>query len=397
MVMGRDILFFWACRMIMMSLYTKREIPFKTLYLTGLITDRHGKKMSKSKGNGIDPLEMVDKYGTDALRLSLFIGSSAGNDMRLYEEKIEGFRNFVNKLWNASRFVQMTLDSAVETQNLASLQDAKFSNADKWILHRTNELITEVTAALDNYKYGEAGQKLYDFTWNEFCDWYLELSKGEKQNPAVLKEVLKNLLLLLHPFIPFVTEAIAKEMSLFVETQRVASLQMVSPLLATTQFPEPKSDWHFPEASENIALLIETITAIRKLRTESKVEVSKKIQAIIVTEGKEGVFLQESAEEIKKLARLETLQFVPSLIDTKETVSSIITSQVAVYLPLAGMVDMRKEQERVAKEREALQKQLEQMEGRLQNAAYREKAPAHLIADTEKKIEEIKEKLGKMG
>ena len=388
MVMGRDILFFWACRMIMMSLYNSngQEVPFKTLYLTGLITDRHGKKMSKSKGNGIDPLEMADKYGTDALRLSLFIGSSAGNDMRLYEEKIEGFRNFVNKLWNASRFVQMSLENTTPdaSQNL--------SEADKWILSRTNKLVTEVTQALESYHYSEAGQKLYDFTWNEFCDWYLELSKGDKQNAFVLTEVLKTLLTLLHPFTPFVTEVLWEELG-FKEDQ----------LLAEAEWPQANSDWNHPEAETQIDLLVELVTGIRSLRAESKVDPVKKITGVVVAKAAHKAFFEDNAEEIKKLARFEELEITENFESEEQTVTQVISHGIEIHLPLAGMVDLAQEKARLEKELAETEKQLANLDGRLANEKYVNSAPAHLVeqtraqrTETAEKLEKLKEQISKM-
>lgn len=407
MVMGRDLIFFWNVRMIMMSLYSKKDVPYKTLYFTGLIQDKHGKKMSKSKGNGIDPLEMADKYGTDALRLSLFIGSSAGNDMRLYEEKIEGFRNFVNKLWNAARFVQMSLDShqslvssrQSETGNTVSqtsdyrLTTSDYSDADKWILSRTNKLITEVTESLENYRYSEAGQKLYDFTWNEFCDWYLELSKGDKQNISVLTEVLKTLLMLLHPFCPFVTEVLW-ENSRKSEVESPKSGEET--LLALTAWPKTNPEWNFPEAEGDISLLVEVITAIRALRAESKVETNKKITGIIVAKGKAKAFFEANAEEIKKLAKFETLEILEKKASNEQSVTQVIPGGIEIHLPLAGMVDLSKEKERLQKELADAEKQLINLDGRLANEKYMSSAPANLVADTKQKRAETAEKIEKL-
>jgi valyl-tRNA synthetase len=384
MVMGRDILFFWACRMIMMSLYSKQEVPFKNLYLTGLITDRNGKKMSKSKGNGIDPLEMADKYGTDALRLSLFIGNTPGNDMRLYEEKIEGYRNFVNKLWNASRFVQMNLENADTTAK-------EYSDADKWILSRINKLTAEVTQSIESYRYSESGQKLYDFTWNEFCDWYLELSKGDKLNPEVLTTVLATLLKLLHPFVPFVTEVLWKE------------LNLGEGLLAQAEWPTTNKDWDFPEAESNIELLVEIIGSIRSLRSESKVDPVKKIEAVIITNNESNIAVNNFADEIAKMARLEKLEIGIDLTKPEQTVSSFISGGIQIHLPLAGMVNLADEKKRLEKELEAAQKQLSNLEGRLGNEKYVNSAPAALVeqtraqkVETEEKVETLEEQIKKI-
>jgi len=201
---GYDILFFWVARMIIMTEYTLGEIPFKTVYLHGLIRDKNGKKMSKSAGNGIDPLEMISKYGTDPVRLSLVIGGTPGNDMCLSEEKIEGYRNFINKIWNASRFALMNVSE--EDLGKKFTPSMAKSTADKWILTELNELVKATNSSLEKYNFSEAGMRIYEFIWDNYCDWYLEISKGEHKNSVVLLHVLKTSLKLLHPFIPFVTE-----------------------------------------------------------------------------------------------------------------------------------------------------------------------------------------------
>ncbi|MBT4937416.1 class I tRNA ligase family protein, partial [Candidatus Peregrinibacteria bacterium] len=442
MVMGRDILFFWACRMIMMSLYAKREVPFKTLYLTGLINDRHGKKMSKSKGNGIDPLEMADKYGTDALRLSLFIGSTPGNDMRLYEEKIEGYRNFVNKLWNAARFVQLQVQSSklkvesssshadsqschtepVEVCRDSKMdsrlhEDKKLSETDKWILSRTNNLIKDVTEALDNYRYSEAGQKLYDFTWNEFCDWYLELSKGEKQNPEVLLSVLSTLLKLLHPFIPFVTEVLWKELfsSPFLKGDKGGFniTDKISPnpslkrgghegldslkgegLLALESWPQYDSDINFQESEKNIEFLMKIISEIRSTRAEAKINVSKKVEAKVLSKGEEDDIIKRYSEEIIKMGRLSKLERLEGEVLPSNTIQAIVSQKTTIYI--IEEIDEEEEKKRIQKDLEIAKKQLENLEKRLSNKGYVEKAPAHLIEQTKKEKMELEEKIGKL-
>ncbi len=393
MVMGRDILFFWACRMIMMSLYVKKDIPFKTLYLTGLITDKDGKKMSKSKGNGIDPLDMCDKYGTDALRLSLFIGNSPGNDMRLYEEKIAGYRNFINKLWNAARFVQMSADNKPQRFQ----EPLGLNEVDKWILSRTNKLVKEVTESLENYKYSEAGQKLYDFTWNEFCDWYIELSKGEKQNIKVLNEVLETLLILLHPFIPFVTETLWKELN-FSHSEFDSEF-----MLATYTYPAYKKEWDYDASEKNIELLIEIVSTIRSLRADKKIEPVKKIDSVIHINEENLEFIKNSKEEIIRLSRLEKLDILSlnagEITQSRlqeNSISQIISDGIIIELPLSGMINLKEEKLRLEKELQEAEKSLANLENRLANKGYLSKAPSNLVEQTKKEKIETEEKIEKI-
>ncbi|MBU1935086.1 valine--tRNA ligase [Patescibacteria group bacterium] len=259
---GYDIIFFWIARMILATTYATKQIPFETVYLHGLIRTREGKKMSKSDPETcIDPLDMIEKYGADAIRLSMVIGSTPGNDTRLYEEKIQGYRNFTNKLWNASRFVLGILEEKNVTDEPVVDYD-NLTDADQWILNKLNETIKDVDDGLMEYKISETGQILYDFLWNDFCDWYLELSKGDKQNLAVLYHALKNILILLHPFIPFVTEVIWSQ------------LPGQSEMLIRHDYPKPDGRKYNWKSLDNV---IEVIKSIRRLRGENKIEPAQKI------------------------------------------------------------------------------------------------------------------------
>ncbi|MFA5789269.1 MAG: valine--tRNA ligase, partial [Candidatus Gracilibacteria bacterium] len=297
---GYDILFFWVARMILGTTYALRKtgfseeksIPFKDVYLHGLIRDIRGKKMSKSNPETcIDPLDMIEKYGTDAVRLSLVIGGTPGNDMRLYEEKIAGYRNFVNKIWNGSRFVMLNLDS----EDKIDLK--KLSRADKWILTRLNEIIEKVTEHLENYRLSEAGLTVYDFFWGEYCDWYLEISKVLK-NPAVLKHVLQTSLTLMHPFMPFVTEAIWGALA--------ESEPKKSKMLMTTDWPKPNPKFAFFSEADEMERIMDLIAGIRVLRAEGNVEAAKKIHAIVIAH-EDTALVQDKAEVIKRLANLGQL------------------------------------------------------------------------------------------
>ena len=379
MVMWRDILFFWACRMIMFSLYSKWEIPFKTLYLTWLIKDKDWKKMSKSKWNWIDPLEMADKYWTDALRLSLFIWNSPWNDMRLYEEKIKNYRNFVNKLWNASRFVEMQLDQNKETLFTVQFPISTLTESDKWILTSLQRLIHEVTNEIRDYQYSNAGQKLYDFTWSEFCDWYLELSKWKNQNIWVLVYVLQTLLKLLHPFIPFVTEVIYWEI-----------FNNKSPV-ATMPWPETVHDLIFKDSLKNIDDIINIVKSFRNIRTQMWIEPWVKISAKIKTSK---LWVINLIEDIKRLARIENLEIWENVrIQESWEIMKVLSSKITIAIPQEWNIDNEKLERNKEKEIEALKNQIKNLESRLANKAYIDKAPEALVNQTKSELEEAEKKL----
>ncbi len=388
---GYDILFFWVARMILGSTYALRKsgfaeeksIPFKDVYLHGLIRDIHGKKMSKSRPETcIDPLDMIEKYGTDAIRLSLVIGSTAGNDMRLYEEKIAGYRNFVNKIWNGSRFVMMNLDGNDEI-DLATL-----SRADKWILSRLNEIIEQVSGHLDNYRLSEAGLTVYDFFWGEYCDWYLEISKVLK-NPAVLKHVLKTSLALMHPFMPFVTEAIWQELC-------------PGEMLMIADWPKVNPAHNFPAEADEMGRIMDTIAAIRVLRAESGVEAAKKIHAILIAH-EDCALIQDKAEVIKRLANLGQLDILENGEKIEKSLTSFV-GDIEIYLPLADLIDFDAEKKRIAKEITELESYFSNLEKKLSNKGFVDKAPEEIIkkerekmVETEQKLEKLKKQLEELG
>ncbi|MBI2453887.1 valine--tRNA ligase [Candidatus Peregrinibacteria bacterium] len=303
---GYDILFFWVARMIIMTEYALNDIPFDTVYLHGLVRTRDGKKMSKSHPETcIDPLDMIAKYGADALRLSMIIGATPGNDVRLYEEKIAGYRNFVNKIWNAARFalMQSSPSSGAAAQESQKHLEAK-TIADKWILTRAQELVEAVTRDLDAFRFSDAGMKIYDFTWNEYCAWYLEIAKGSRQNTAVLHYVLETILKLLHPFVPFVTEALWKHLG-------------KGTMLLTESWPKPEKRLKFPKDAEKMDILVEVVTAIRAMRQENRIDAAKKIPAVLVSK-KWRVLLLEKEEPIKRLARLSVLDILEKKPDAHD-------------------------------------------------------------------------------
>ncbi len=375
---GYDILFFWVARMILMTTYATKQIPFETVYLHGLVRTREGKKMSKSDPKTcVDPLEVIEKYGADALRLSLVMGNAPGSDMGLYDEKIKGCRNFTNKVWNASRFVLGLLEERGLTAAPA-LEEAKFSEADRWILGKLNRLIEKTDQALDEYQMGAASEGLYGFFWNDFCDWYLELSKGEKQNLAVLCHVLRQSLILMHPFIPFVTEAIWEQ------------FPGVEGMLIHQPYPEAGE-----EKSENPALerMIEIVGTLRRLRSESKIAPADKVPATLYAHNHLSE-LESIAGEIERLARVElTLQAEGA---APENAATEVIQGVEIFIPLEGLVDTEKEKARLAKEIAVLEGQIQGLEAKLGNEQFVKNAPAAVVAAEREKLAEAQDRLGKL-
>ncbi len=381
---GYDILFFWVARMIIQSTYAMRKsgyseeksIPFKDVYLHGLIRDIHGKKMSKSRPETcIDPLDMIKKYGTDAVRLSLVIGSTPGNDMRLYEEKIAGFRNFVNKIWNGARFVLMNLEGKEREIKVEEL-----TRSDKWILTRLNEVIESVTNKLDNYAFSEAGLIIYDFFWGEFCDWYVEMSKVTK-NESVLSYVLKTSLKLMHPFMPFVTEAIWVSLN-------------EDKMLIISEWPKVNPKWNFPSASDEMDRVMQVVREIRKLRSESKVPAAKKIHCIIYAHEDKDL-INDKAEIIKRLANLCALDISKTGERVNKALSAFV-GDVEIYLPLAELLDMEAEKARIEKEIDSLQTYLTSLEKKLSNEAFIKNAPASVVEKERVKLKDAEQKLLKL-
>ncbi len=375
---GYDILFFWVARMIIMTTYATGEIPFEKVYLHGLIRDKEGRKMSKSLNNGIDPIEMIDKFGTDALRMSMVIGNTPGNDMRLYEEKIMAYRNFTNKLWNASRFVLGIFEEKGITE-APEMDLEALSDADQWILEKLNHTIANVDEALMNFCISEAGQLLYDFLWNDFCDWYLELSKGENQNLAVLYYVLKNILILLHPFTPFVTEQIWQEMP------------GADGLLINADFPSPL-EGEFDGSSTST--VIEVISTIRSMRSENKIQPSEKIPVVLYGHSKLNV-LSRNEDALLRLARISDL----TLKDEGPKLPGAATDLaegVDILIPLGGLVDTEKEKIRIAKEIANLKQYIASLSGKLLNKKFVQNAPKSVVEGEQSKLAEAEARMNKM-
>lgn len=384
---GYDILFFWVARMILASTYALRRdglseeksIPFKTVYLHGLVRDRNGKKMSKSNPETcIDPIDMIEKYGADALRLSLVIGSTPGNDMRLYEEKIAGYRNFVNKIWNASRFALLNV-TAEDIKKEFSHEDA-VSVSDKWVLTKLQSLIADVDKDMAKYRFSDAGMRIYDFMWRDYCDWYLEVSKGAI-NPSVLIYVLKTVLSLLHPFVPFVTE-------------QLWSFIGDKSLLVASEWPKKKKELVFKKEEAQFELAREVVAVIRSMRSEAKVDPGKKIAAVIYA-GDEMNDLKELEDAIARLARLESLLIEKDGSEIKQAKVALCRG-VRVFLPLHGLIDMGKEKLRLEKQLIAETELISRLEAKLNNPGFVDKAPAKVVDEEKVKLLQAKENSAKL-
>ena len=380
LVTGYDIIFFWVVRMVFSAMEQMGEVPFKTVLIHGLVRDSQGRKMSKSLGNGIDPLEVIKESGADALRLTLITGNAPGNDMRFYTERVENSRNFANKLWNASRFVMMHIGDEEPKCEMSEL-----TAADRWILSKVNSLAKNVTANLDAYELGIAVQNVYDFIWDEYCDWYIEMVKPrlyDKENPTrnaalwTLKTVLINALKMLHPFMPFVTEEI------------FTSIQSEEETIMYSKWPEYSDEFNFEDDEKAIELMKEAIKSIRNIRAEMNVAPSKKAKVIVVSED----------EEVRNIFENGKVFFAPLAYASEVAVQSDKTGiaddavstaihKGMIYMPFAELVDIAKEKERLSKEREKLVKEVERVEKKLSNTGFVSKAPEKVINEERAKLE----------
>ena len=386
LVTAYDIIFFWVARMIFSGIEIMGEPPFSEVLIHGIVRDPHGKKMSKSAGNGVDPLELIDRYGADALRFSLATGIAPGSDTRFTEGKIESCRNFVNKLWNASRFVVMNIE---KDDDLTF--PAKLNGADKWILTRLNDVVKDVTINLNKYEIGLAAARLYDFTWTEFCDWYIEMSKpllygGNKKDHshavAMLTYVLTAILKLLHPFIPFVTEEIYSKFA------PKGSVLMVS------DWPAYNKKTVFRKEERQFESLRETVVAIRNMRAEMNVPPSKKVDAFVVTDNPS--FVTGVAGYLEKLAGLSSVTLVSGKDEVEGAVASVVTTLAEVLVPLGELIDTDKERERLQKEIASTSADVERLSKLLGNAAFVAKAPQKLVDGEREKLARAEEKLAKL-
>ncbi|MFA5577306.1 MAG: valine--tRNA ligase [Tissierellaceae bacterium] len=391
LVTGYDIIFFWVIRMVFSSIEQMGELPFKDVFLTGLVRDSQGRKMSKSLGNGIDPLEIIDEYGADALRFTLVTGNTPGNDMRFYMERVEANRNFANKLWNASRFVLMNLEEGIEEGEfkLEGLEEE-----DKWILSRLNTLIKESTENLDKYEIGLAAGRIYDFIWDEYCDWYIEMVKsrlyGDKKESKetaekVLLYVLKDTLKLLHPFMPFITEEIWQHLP-----------GNDSPLILSS-WPGYRDDLDFSDSEEAIEFIKSGIKSIRNARAEMNIGPSKKSKQIFVTADERIREIVVKGERyFLNLASAEEIELRENKVGLGDDNISVVLDKCEVYLPLKDLIDFNKEIERLDKEREKLEGEIKRVNGKLSNEGFIKKAPEKVVAEEKEKKEKYEEMLEKV-
>ncbi len=385
LVTGYDIIFFWVVRMMFSSLEQTGKVPFKDVFIHGIVRDSQGRKMSKSLGNGIDPLEVIEKYGTDSLRYSLVSGTSAGNDMRFMPEKLEAAGNFGNKIWNAAKFVLMNLEDVDKDLFKSEIQTLELQIEDKWILSKLNTLIKEVTVNMDNYDLGVAVDKIYTFIWNEFCDWYIEIVKTrlyDKENSTrktaqyVLNSVLGDALKLLHPFMPFITEKIYKELYNNDESIMIA------------EYPEHNEKLNFKKQEEQIEQIKELITGIRNVRTKMNVHPSKKSKLIFIAKPEYKEVIKESEGFIKKLGFAEEIKIQKDKTNIPQNAINLVTADLEVFIPFEDLVDIEEEKQRLEKEKEKILAEKEKTDKMLGNPGFLAKAPAS-------KVEEEKEKLAK--
>lgn len=374
MIMGRDLLFFWATRMIMFGFYKTGLPPFKHLYFTGLVRDKDGLKMSKSKGNGVDVLEMIDQFGADAVRLSLTLGATPGLDFRLYEEKIQTFRNFTNKLWNMGRY------TATQSTEANGAPIAK-SDADHWILGRMQEVTQEVTRLLDNYQLSLAGEKLRDFTWSEFADWYVEIHKIEK-NDGVLRFVFDTLLKLWHPFTPYVTEALWQTL------QTDAHTPLMIKRWPKTIVLEVNTD-----RAKRFELITSLVTSLRNARSSYRIEPVQKMTMSI--RGESEKIIRENEEVLKRLGRIEKILTIDTAIAPENSVF-VQAGALQVFLHLDGILDLNKERERFEKEKSEKTKYIASLEGKLSNQNFVERAKPEVVEMERKKLQDSKKELSEI-
>ena len=388
LVTGYDIIFFWVARMIFSGCEHTGKTPFHTVLIHGLVRDNQGRKMSKSLGNGIDPLEMIDKYGCDALRLNLITGNSPGNDTRFFTEKCEAMRNFANKLWNASRYVLMNLNEDAVNELPAA---EKLEIPDKWVLSKLNTLIAEVTENLEKYELGVAVQKVYDFIWDTYCDWYIELTKARlysedadrKQTALqVLVYVLDQLLRLLHPFMPFITEEIWQ------------NLPHEGPALIAAQWPQYRQELAFSAEESHMESVMEAIRAIRARRTEMNVPPSKKAALYILT-SKPQVYT-EGEGFIQRLAYADTVTLLSAEPENLDGMVTITTADAKLYIPMGQLVDVAKELERIAKELADARKFLASVEGKLANEKFVSRAPEVVVEAERQKAQKTRDLIAQL-
>jgi valyl-tRNA synthetase len=403
---GYDILFFWVARMIMTGLYNMDDVPFRHVYLHGLIRDADGRKMSKSMGNVVDPLGAIDKYGCDALRYVLATGGAPGNDFRLSDERLEGGRNFANKIWNASRYVIQTLgDEKVSPPSEAAASGLGSREGwpleDRWIWSRALETAREANRLLGEFQINEAGHLLYDFFWSDLCDWYLEMAKvrlktGDRSSLPLLVGVLETSLRLLHPMMPFVTEVVWQHLRQHLESPEAEALMV-------TSFPRGEGEAD-PEAESRMGVVMDVVRAIRNVRADRNVDASRWVEAYVAADGARPD-LETARPIVETLARVRPLHVISDAGEApKEGVTSAVLAEVQVVLPLAGMIDVDGERARLSKQIDDAEAEAKRLQSKLANASFREKAPAAVVAKEEERLasaqarlEGLRERLAELG
>lgn len=381
---GFDILFFWVTRMIMMGLKFMEDVPFKTVYFNALVRDEHGSKMSKSKGNVIDPLTVMEQFGTDALRFTLSIMAVPGTDISLSEKRLEGYRAFCNKIWNATRFVLMNIDEEQETGNI---DYSVLTLADRWMLSRLSRLTESVDRNIEEFRFHEAANQLYHFLWDEFCDWYIEASKprlinGDEQVKGLLVQILTRILKLLHPFMPYITEEIYQKLPRHGES------------IAIESFPVARQDWLDDEAESEFSLLMELVSRIRNIRAEKNIAHSKKIdvEILALSEAAE-ILVKEQTPQISFLAGASQLKLV-SAFDENGIYSKAAATGMEIGVSLENLMDRDEEKARIQRELEKLEKEMEKLTRKLNNEDFLSKAPQEVVEKNRAKFKELKEKQG---
>lgn len=389
LVTGFDILFFWVARMMMMGIHFKEDVPFRDVYIHALVRDAEGKKMSKSFGNVIDPLEVMDEFGTDAFRFTLAALAAQGRDIKLSEERISGYRHFVNKIWNSARLVLMNLDEDehIEPANLI------YNLPERWILTRLGQISDEITEALDEYCFNDAASLCYQFVWHEFCDWYLEMAKQglygqdeafKQSSRYILQEVLKAVLKLLHPFMPFITEEI---------WQRLPGTQGS---IMETKFPEASDYISDKQTISEMDLVMDVITGIRNIRGEMNITPSKKVSVLIeMPNKKDADVIRSNIVHIQNLARVDSVG-IYTIVSKPDASATAVFGQNQVHVLLKGILDFEEEKRRLRKEIKKIQKDIDDGNKKISNKKFIEKAPTEIVDKVKEKVETMNLKLDKL-
>jgi valyl-tRNA synthetase len=390
---GYDILFFWVARMIMLGIENTGQVPFRTVFLHGLIRDGTGAKMSKTRGNTLDPLELIEKYGTDALRFALTTGTAPGNDLRFGENRLEAARNFANKVWNASRFVISGLDGKSGLVGWHDLPEVEHRE-DRWIVSRLDRVTVEVNESLRNFELGDAQQKLYDFFWNDYCDWYIEMAKlrlrsGEGPSPLqTLAHVLERTLRLLHPFMPFITEEIWQNLR-----SKLPKEGGDAESIMVAEYPSADNPRDDAQAEDEISLVMQAIRAVRNTRAQLRIPAGQRLEAQIEANGMQGP-IEEEAEVIRALSRIDPLNIVAdgSSSDDLPKGVTLVVNPLIIHLPLEGVVDLSAEQERLRAELDDCVKNMDRVEKLVSNPNFLEKAKPEVVETEQARLQDLKER-----